>query len=105
MRLRDLVQPLPQRVQLLRPHDGGHGVGEGRRDEPPGLEGVGGFGWGGAYHTNYWVDPQEKLVAVFLTQLIPATGVDLQDKFRYLVYQSIVGPVPPVDPALAREKR
>jgi CubicO group peptidase (beta-lactamase class C family) len=51
---------------------------------------VGAFGWGGAYHTTYWVDPAEKLVAVFMTQLLPATGSDAQAKFRALVYQSIV---------------
>ena len=51
---------------------------------------VGAFGWGGAYHTTYWVDPAEKLVAVFMTQLLPATGSDAQGKFRALVYQSIV---------------
>jgi CubicO group peptidase (beta-lactamase class C family) len=50
----------------------------------------GAFGWGSAYYSTYWVDPQEKLVAVFLTQLIPSGGLDLQDKFRYLVYQTIV---------------
>ena len=33
---------------------------------------VGAFGWGGAYHTVYWVDPAERLVAVFMTQLLPA---------------------------------
>jgi CubicO group peptidase (beta-lactamase class C family) len=51
---------------------------------------VGAFGWGGAYHTTYWVDPAEKLVAVFMTQLLPAGGSDAQGKFRALVYQSIV---------------
>jgi CubicO group peptidase (beta-lactamase class C family) len=51
---------------------------------------AGAFGWGGAYHTTYWVDPAEKLVAVFMTQLLPATGSDAQAKFRALVYQSIV---------------
>ena len=51
---------------------------------------VGAFGWGGAYHTTYWVDPAEKLVAVFMTQLLPATGSDAQGKFKALVYQSIV---------------
>jgi CubicO group peptidase (beta-lactamase class C family) len=51
---------------------------------------VGAFGWGGAYHTTYWVDPVEKLVAVFMTQLLPATGSDAQAKFKALVYQSIV---------------
>ncbi len=53
---------------------------------------VGAFGWGGAYHTNYWVDPKEGLVAVLMVQLLPAGGSDLQTKFRTLVYQSIVGP-------------
>jgi len=52
----------------------------------------GAFGWGGAYHTNHWVDPHEKLVAVIMTQLLPATGSDLHGRFRTLVYQSIVGP-------------
>ena len=52
----------------------------------------GAFGWGGAYHTNYWVDPKEKLVACVMTQLMPATGSDLHGRFRALVYQSIVGP-------------
>lgn len=51
---------------------------------------AGAFGWGGAYHTTYWVDPVEKLVAVFMTQLLPAGGSDAQGKFKALVYQSIV---------------
>jgi CubicO group peptidase (beta-lactamase class C family) len=50
---------------------------------------VGAFGWGGAYFTTYWVDPVERLVAVFMTQLLPAGGLDLQTKFKTLVYQSI----------------
>lgn len=50
---------------------------------------VGAFGWGGAYFTTYWVDPIERLVAVFMTQLLPAGGLDLQTKFKTLVYQSI----------------
>jgi CubicO group peptidase (beta-lactamase class C family) len=54
----------------------------------------GAFGWGGAYHTNYWVDPEEKLVALVMVQLLPAGNSDLQRKFRTLVYQSIVGPPP-----------
>jgi CubicO group peptidase (beta-lactamase class C family) len=55
-----------------------------------GTEGA--FGWGGAYHTNYWVDPAEKLVCVLMAQLLPATGSDLHGRFRTLVYQAIVGP-------------
>lgn len=62
-----------------------HDVG---RTGEPGS--VGAFGWGGAYFTTYWVDPAERLVAVFMTQLLPAGGLDLQTKFKTLVYQSIV---------------
>jgi CubicO group peptidase (beta-lactamase class C family) len=51
----------------------------------PGL-----YGWGGAYATNYWVDPTEELVGVFMVQLLPNPGLDLADRFRTLVYQSIV---------------
>ena len=58
------------------------------RNGEPGT--VGAFGWGGAYHTVYWVDPAEKLVAVLMTQLLPAGSSDLHGKFRSLVYQSIV---------------
>jgi CubicO group peptidase (beta-lactamase class C family) len=60
------------------------------RSGQPGSPGE--FGWGGAYFTNFWVDPQEKLVAVFMSQLLPNGGLDLHGKFRALVYQSIVGP-------------
>lgn len=51
---------------------------------------VGEYGWGGAYHTKYWVDPVEKLVVVFMTQLLPAAGSDAQATLRQLVYASIV---------------
>jgi len=48
------------------------------------------YGWGGAYHSTYWVDPEEDLVVVFFTQLIPARGLDDHDKLRALVYQAVV---------------
>ena len=59
----------------------------GRNGEPGS---VGAFGWGGAYHTTYWVDPAEKLVVVFMAQLLPAAGSDAHAKLKALVYQSIV---------------
>jgi len=51
---------------------------------------VGEYGWGGAYYTKFWVDPVEKVVAVFMTQLLPSAGGALQDQFRVLVNQAIV---------------
>ena len=60
---------------------------------------VGAYGWGSAYFQRFFVDPQEKLVAVFYAQLIPAGGLDIQEKWRDLVYQSIVGPPAPLPAA------
>jgi len=54
----------------------------------PGSKGE--FGWGGAYHSTYWVDPQEQLVVVYFTQVIPARDLDDHDKLRALVYSAIV---------------
>jgi CubicO group peptidase (beta-lactamase class C family) len=58
----------------------------GMRGEPGS---VGEFGWGGAYHSTYWVDPKEQLVVVYLTQLIPAGDIDDFGRLRALVYQAI----------------
>lgn len=44
------------------------------------------WGWGGAYHSNYWVDPQHEVVGVLMVQLLPATGSTLQNRFRTMVY-------------------
>jgi CubicO group peptidase (beta-lactamase class C family) len=54
------------------------------------LGSVGSFGWGGAYYTTYWVDPAERMVTLFMTQLLPAGNIDLQAKFKAMVYQSII---------------
>lgn len=51
---------------------------------------VGEFGWGGAYHSTYWVDPVEDLVVVYFTQVIPATGLDDHARLRALIYASIM---------------
>ena len=51
---------------------------------------VGEYGWGGAYHSTYWVDPHEQLVVVYLTQLNPSGDVDDFGKLRALVYSAII---------------
>jgi CubicO group peptidase (beta-lactamase class C family) len=54
-----------------------------------GLAGVGAFGWSGAYGTTYEVDPQSRMVIVFMEQLMP-NSTDIQAKFLTSVYQAIV---------------
>lgn len=71
----------------------GYGFGLGSRvlmdvaqSEVPGS--VGEFGWAGAARTYYWVDPQEELVGVLMTQLL---GIEQpQKEFQALVYQALV---------------
>ncbi len=54
------------------------------------LGSEGEYGWGGAYHSTYWVDPSEELVVVYFTQLIPAANLDDHSKLRAMVYQAII---------------
>jgi CubicO group peptidase (beta-lactamase class C family) len=57
---------------------------------------VGAFGWGGAYYTDSWADPQEKLLGVFMTQLRPWGGeLNLHARVRSLVYAALEGPGAP----------
>jgi CubicO group peptidase (beta-lactamase class C family) len=51
---------------------------------------AGEFGWGGAYHSTYWVDPAEDLVVVYFTQVVPAPGLDDHAKLRALIYGSLL---------------
>lgn len=53
------------------------------------LGSEGDYGWGGAYHTTYWVDPAERLVVVYFTQLRRNLPVDDHAKLRALVYGAL----------------
>jgi CubicO group peptidase (beta-lactamase class C family) len=71
----------------------GFGLGFSVVEDPAALglpASVGEFGWGGAYHSTYWVDPVEELVVVYLTQLIPARDIDDHGKLRALIHQAII---------------
>lgn len=54
-----------------------------------GMDGVGAYGWGGAYGTNYRVDPEARLTLVLMIQQLP-NGTDIQRKFSTLIYQSLI---------------
>ena len=53
------------------------------------LGSPGEYSWGGAYHTSFWVDPADELTVVYMTQVLPATGLDDVGKVRALIYQAI----------------
>lgn len=92
----------PKTVQLMRANHTGDKY---RRDttgfglgfwinEDPGFYGElgseGAYGWGSAYYPQYFVDPKERLVAIFMTQLMPAGGLNLNQQFKVLTYQALV---------------
>ncbi len=53
------------------------------------LGSVGRLGWGGAFNTTFWIDPEEQLIAVLMTQIYPTTHKELYEKFETAVYQAI----------------
>jgi CubicO group peptidase (beta-lactamase class C family) len=48
------------------------------------------FYWGGAASTAFWVDPVEKVTAVFMTQLMPSTTWPIRRELRTLVYSALM---------------
>lgn len=46
--------------------------------------------WGGAYCTLSWIDPEQELVAVIMTQVRPYTHLNIRQDFQTLVYQSLM---------------
>jgi CubicO group peptidase (beta-lactamase class C family) len=50
---------------------------------------AGTFGWGGAASTVFSIDPQEELVVIFLTQLLPSSTYPIRPELQQLVYSSL----------------
>lgn len=52
--------------------------------------GRGDFYWGGAASTIFWVDPEEELSVVFMTQLMPSGTFNFRGQLKNLIYASII---------------
>jgi CubicO group peptidase (beta-lactamase class C family) len=55
-----------------------------------GTLGEGDYYWGGAASTIFWVDPKEDLVAIFMTQLMPAATFNFRGQLKNIIYSAIV---------------
>src|SRR6266699_1687919 len=66
----------------------GFGFGIVQRYGANGMASVGTFSWGGAYGSQYAVDPVEHLVIVFMINQLP-NRADIGGKFPTLVYQAL----------------
>ena len=80
-------------VELMRypHHDDWFGLGFAvvTDKEPPNtLESVGNFSWGGAAATTFWIDPEEELIGLLLTQLLNNPH-PFQQQFKVLTYQTL----------------
>jgi CubicO group peptidase (beta-lactamase class C family) len=51
---------------------------------------MGEFYWGGAASTAFWVDPVEKVTALFMTQLLPSSTYPIRRELRTLVYSALM---------------
>lgn len=48
----------------------------------------GAYSWGGAFNTVFWIDPEEKLIGVLMTQVRPVRS-NIRKRFETVVYQAL----------------
>jgi CubicO group peptidase (beta-lactamase class C family) len=51
---------------------------------------VGDCSWGGYAETYFWIDPQEELIAILMTQYLPSQTYPIRKEFRTAVYQAMI---------------
>ena len=50
---------------------------------------VGQFSWGGMASTFFWIDPEEDLIGIMMTQLMPSSAFPIRPQFQQLVYAAV----------------
>lgn len=58
--------------------------------EAQAIGSVGNFSWGGAASTYFWIDPEEDLIAIFMTQLYPSSTYPFRPQLQQLVYGAVI---------------
>jgi CubicO group peptidase (beta-lactamase class C family) len=53
------------------------------------MNSIGNYGWNGAAATNFWVDPQEEIVGIIMTQLMD-NMLPFRDELRVMTYQALI---------------
>jgi len=54
------------------------------------IESEGTLSWGGIFNTTFFIDPEEELIAIAMSQLSPHNHLNMAGRFKLLVYQSII---------------
>jgi len=89
---RKSVELMSQNHVYGKPDGNHYGLGFGTNSEPQQLTelgSVGSFYWGGFYYTTFVIDPKEDFIAIFMGQLHPTGGLNLDSKAITLAYQAI----------------
>jgi CubicO group peptidase (beta-lactamase class C family) len=71
----------------------GFGLGFGVMLDAPqsGVMGsVGDHSWGGYAETFFWIDPQEDMIAILMSQYLPSQTYPIRKEFRTAVYQALI---------------
>lgn len=82
-------------IKLNTTHLLGYGFGLGGRvmvdvAQSQQLASAGEYGWGGAASTYFFIDPQEELIGILMTQFMPSDYYPIRTEFKTLVYQALV---------------
>jgi len=48
------------------------------------------YAWGGMASTMFWIDPQEELTGLLMTQLMPSSSYPLRREMKVLTYQALI---------------
>ncbi len=73
--------------------DQAFGLGFGINGEKGSLSDLGSpgeYNWGGFFYTAFSIDPTEQMITIFMAQVHPDSGRDLEGLFHMLAYQAIV---------------
>ena len=58
----------------------------------PGGRSAGSLTWGGLFNTYYWIDPQKRVAAVFMTQIVPFAdprALSVYGAFERAIYANV----------------
>jgi CubicO group peptidase (beta-lactamase class C family) len=81
----DLLIPFPSHGDAF-----GYGFGiltDRGKDQDPSA--VGSYSWGGLFYTYFWVDPQNDLIGILMTQVHPSDHLKLREEFKKLTYEAL----------------
>ena len=54
------------------------------------LGSEGEYSWGGAAGTRFWIDPSDRVIGIYMIQILPHTGLTFGNEFKVLAEQALV---------------